>query len=101
MKQVLFQDIIGEGFYPTVDDYSSDPLVPADPVLVFKAGDFNPLPTIVGVCKDEGALFAPSLVADMDRMYREWKNVAAAIFYLKGGNLLTKEQEADVNIMRR
>ena len=86
---------------PTVDDYSENPAIPRDPIKALQAGDFNPVPTMLGICKDEGAIYAFSLLKNIDKLNDNWKDVMATIFTSNGGNFLTKDQEASLNIAKR
>ena len=99
-----FQEIPWEGFFPTVDG-SYAPLehaaLPVDPVQVLRSGEFDPMPTMIGVCRDEGTLYVASLLTNVTQMEADWKNIAAVVFYNKDGKSLTQEQETSIGIMKR
>ena len=84
-----------------MDYYAVDPVVPKNPIHVLKSGDFKPRPTMVGICRDEGSIYVAGLLKDPLRLNREWKNIGASILYTKGGDALTKEQETNLNIMKK
>jgi carboxylesterase type B len=47
-------------FAPTRDDYSPRPFLPQYPAEIYSNPDFQPVPWMTGVNKDEGAMFKSS-----------------------------------------
>ena len=45
-------------FFPVIDSYASNPFLPLDPLEALKTGQFNRVPYITGIVKNEGVLSA-------------------------------------------
>ena len=48
-------------FFPVVDSYASDPFLPIDPLEALKSGQFNQVPYMSGIVKNEGVLLSGML----------------------------------------
>jgi len=65
-------------WWPIVDAYSSDPVLPVDPLTAMKTGMFNKAPLMSGTIKNEGALHVVGLITPGSGDKQGfWKYIAA------------------------
>ena len=70
-------------FFPTVDSSARVPFLPEDPIAIMKKRDFNKVPMIIGLNRDEGGRFIRPLWRDRPRTVERWRDIAGVIFLHK------------------
>ena len=63
---------IPKAFKPVVDDYSSDPFLPGEPLELIERGQFSSVPLIVGANQHEGQLFMLSKPKLQEFLEEKW-----------------------------
>lgn len=94
------RDDTAHTFTPCVDDFCNDPVMPEDGFKILEKGNYNKVPIIQGVCRDDGMVF--SLICDTvkeawDRMNHDWEQIGM----LKLFNLPLNEYNESLSIVVR
>ena len=76
-----------KGFKPIIDDFTSKPFLPKEPLEVIEKGDFNMVPTIIGGNKHEGNMFLIFNQNLTDQIENDWNKVVPV-------NLLGRESDS-------
>merc|ERR1719373_652934 len=64
-------------WWPTIDKYSSDPVLPIDPLMALKSGSFNKVPFMSGTVKNEGAPMVMGMLAPGRDGHKNWPLIGA------------------------
>jgi len=83
--QAKSKDDIELNWAPVQDSYSSDPVIPMEPLAAFNSGEFIKVPMMTGTVKNDGALLVPE-----DNFEAIWK--------LKGPQLLNIAENQNYSV---
>ena len=83
-------------WFPVVDAYCSDPVLPVEPLHALKAGAFNTAPMISGTMANEGALQVMGLLGPTQDKKTLWGYVGAQQLMITEGNNITETKENEV-----
>lgn len=83
-------------WFPVVDAYCSDPILPVEPLHALKVGAFNKAPMISGTVANEGALQVMGLLGPAQNKDMLWGYVGAQQLLFTEGNNITETKENEV-----
>lgn len=78
-------------FYPVVDDYASDPILPRLPLQSLVQMQSTPVPFLTGVTSEEGALLFGHVLNRLEEFEENWPFICSKILFGTPANEVTEE----------
>jgi len=83
-------------WFPVVDAFSTDPILPLDPLEAMKTGKFNKVPFISGTMANDGAIQVASILGPNPEKEKVWKSMAAQLLMLSQSANVSETKYEDV-----
>jgi len=83
-------------WFPVVDHYATDPVLPMEPLNALKTGMFNKVPMLSGTIKNDGALQVVSLLGHHPDPEPVWQQMAAHMLMIGDSANVTETTYDDV-----
>jgi len=81
---------------PVVDNYCSEPFMPTQPLEALKTGMYNKIPFMSGTTKDEGALYAISILKEPGESAKNWNTTGPLLLGISKSSNWTEIEEEDI-----
>jgi carboxylesterase type B len=83
-------------WFPVVDSYATDPILPMEPLNALKTGMFNKVPLMTGTVANDGAIQVMSILGPNPTREAMWQQMAAHLLMVGDSANVTETKYEDV-----